>query len=155
MGTGIRSKAYLRYLPLLAQSIQEICRVLRPNGTVEVVEDGEFFLKKNYPLESDLTFIDIIFPTLPLWFTNALRVRPLRHRTCPRASELPSPDGATSYNIPLHDHALLESLHTAIYSNRFINMKPLCMFFSWYRHYWAMVESIFCSHFAELFDNIL
>ena len=69
--------------------------------------------------------IDIIFPILPRWFTSALRARPLRERTYSRNSD---PRSSIELNIPSHDHSLLESLHSAVYSNRFINMKPLCVF---------------------------
>ncbi|KAG2367791.1 hypothetical protein BDR07DRAFT_1326290 [Suillus spraguei] len=87
---------------------EEVNRVLRPGGVVEVLED------------------DILFPTLPTWFTAPLRARNKRsdsvhypngshHRT-----DKPQPD------IPPlpHDHALLESLYYAVFENRFINLRP-------------------------------
>src|SRR6266704_1324672 len=69
--------------------------------------------------------IDIVFPILPRWFTSALRARPLRERTYSHNSE---PRSSIELSIPPHDHSLLESLHSAVYSNRFINTKPLCVF---------------------------
>ena len=53
VGTHIWSKASL-HLPLLTQSTQEICRVLRPGGTVEVVEDGDWVLLFTWPLGNNL-----------------------------------------------------------------------------------------------------
>ena len=64
----------------------------------------------------NLFVADIIFPTFPQWFSNALRARPMH-------------DGNRSQlktDLPSHDHALLGSLHTAVYENRFINTRPLC-----------------------------
>ncbi|KAF8973505.1 S-adenosyl-L-methionine-dependent methyltransferase [Flammula alnicola] len=97
--------------------LEEVCRVLRPGGSVEVIED------------------DIIFPTLPRWFTQALRARPLRstsvrhpdgsRRGHSTMSSTSSPFSGTS-KTPCHDHALLESLYRSIFENRFINLKPSC-----------------------------
>ncbi len=66
----------------------------------------------------NLLVADIIFPTFPQWFSNALRARPMHdgNRSQVKASS----------EMPSHDHALLESLHTAVYENRFINTRPLC-----------------------------
>ncbi|KAF9056098.1 hypothetical protein BJ165DRAFT_1430860 [Panaeolus papilionaceus] len=86
---------------------EEVNRILRPGGSVEVIED------------------DAIFPVLPRWFTTALRARPLRSQS------VHYPDGSyrgypTLSNIPIptHDHALLESLFQSVFENRFINLKP-------------------------------
>ena len=84
----------------------------------------------------------------------------MRDRTYSHGSELSTNDTllqtstTRSYHLPSHDHALLESLHTAVYSSRFINMNPLCTLFLDFSIV-DMVELIFCSHFAELFDHIL
>jgi hypothetical protein len=81
--------------------------------------------------------VDIVFPILPRWFTQALRLRPIRPtpvRNYPDGTTYPqtsssspnlSPPTTKSENPP-HDHALLESLFTSIYENRFINLKPSC-----------------------------
>ncbi|KAF9535677.1 S-adenosyl-L-methionine-dependent methyltransferase [Crepidotus variabilis] len=109
---------------------EEISRILRPDGTVEVVED------------------DIIFPTLPKWFTNALRVRPMRdppltmqHKSLSsyggQSSQLSS---SSSGETPPHDHALLESLHSAVYESRFINLKPLAILPSYLTTYFRAVN---------------
>ncbi|PPQ99563.1 hypothetical protein CVT24_005351 [Panaeolus cyanescens] len=86
---------------------EEVNRILRPGGSVEVIED------------------DAIFPVLPRWFTTALRARPLRSQS------VHYPDGTyrgyptlSTMPIPSHDHALLESLFQSVFENRFINMKP-------------------------------
>lgn len=160
VGASIRSKVFRRYFfGILAKSPQEIYRVLQPAGIVEVVEDGAGPFVITYTLEFNPAFTDIIFPTLPRWYTNALRVRPLRDRFYSHGSEFSTKDdplletsSTISSNLPLHDHALLESLHTAVYSNRFINMKPLCMWYLCLMLFWLSWNS--CSHFAELFDNI-
>lgn len=95
---------------------EEVNRVLRPGGSVEVIED------------------DVIFPTLPRWFTTALRARPLRnkpprypdssnfHRGYP--TQPSSPSLSSSSVTPSHDHALLESLYQSVFEHRFINLKP-------------------------------
>jgi len=85
----------------------EINRVLRPGGSVEVLEH------------------DIIFPTLPRWFTSPLRIRSKRsesihHPTNPSHPSSPRP---SSPEEP-HDHALLESLYYSVFESRFINLRP-------------------------------
>lgn len=90
---------------------EEVNRVLRPGGVVEVLEH------------------DILFPTLPTWFTAPLRARNKRSDSVhyPNGShhhidKLPS---STPDTAPLpHDHALLESLYYAVFENRFINLRP-------------------------------
>lgn len=90
---------------------EEVNRVLRPGGVVEVLEH------------------DILFPTLPTWFTAPLRARNKRSDSVhyPNGShhhidKLPS---STPDIAPLpHDHALLESLYYAVFENRFINLRP-------------------------------
>ncbi|KAF4622885.1 hypothetical protein D9613_002243 [Agrocybe pediades] len=96
----------------------EVSRVLRPGGSVEVIED------------------DIIFPSLPRWFTQALRNRPRQFTRHPeRPSEFSSSpprhptsistiDASYDIEVPSHDHALIESLYNSIFDNRFINMRP-------------------------------
>ncbi|KAF9486316.1 hypothetical protein BDN70DRAFT_902479 [Pholiota conissans] len=88
---------------------EEICRILRPGGSVEVIED------------------DIVFPTLPRWFTQALRARSMRPaaiRNYPDGASYPRPSSSTHSSpstarleTPPHDHALLESLFISIYEN--------------------------------------
>ncbi|KAJ3503452.1 hypothetical protein NLJ89_g8425 [Agrocybe chaxingu] len=103
---------------------EEVNRVLRPGGSVEVVED------------------DIIFPSLPRWFTNALRARPLR------AQSIIFPDGSqrgypalsqASSNIPPHEHALLESLYKSVFEHRFVNLKPSSVLPSYLTTYFRQV----------------
>ncbi|TFK56638.1 hypothetical protein OE88DRAFT_1650028 [Heliocybe sulcata] len=87
---------------------EEVNRVLRPGGAVEVAEE------------------DIFFPTLPRWFTSPLRNRARRN------SSVHFPDGSTKSSVPTppllpssaHDHALLESLFYSVFHNRFVNTKP-------------------------------
>ncbi|KAG1754879.1 uncharacterized protein EDB91DRAFT_1233702 [Suillus paluster] len=90
---------------------EEVNRILRPGGVIEVLEH------------------DILFPTLPTWFTAPLRARNKRSDSVHypngshhRIDKLPSsqPDVAP---LP-HDHALLESLYYAVFENRFINLRP-------------------------------
>ncbi|KAI0785068.1 hypothetical protein C8Q75DRAFT_343810 [Abortiporus biennis] len=90
---------------------EEINRVLRPGGTVEMIEE------------------DAIFPVLPRWFTAPL------HAQAKRPSAL-FPDGSSRSLLPNsaaisaedevapHDHALLESLFMSVFENRFINTTP-------------------------------
>ncbi|EGN93139.1 hypothetical protein SERLA73DRAFT_190006 [Serpula lacrymans var. lacrymans S7.3] len=90
---------------------EEVNRVLRPDGVAEVLEH------------------DIVFPTLPRWFTAPLRVRnkradsvhyPSSSSQRPATPPPPSPEDTK----PPHDHALLESLYYAVFENRFINLRP-------------------------------
>ncbi|KAH7886106.1 hypothetical protein F5I97DRAFT_2025859 [Phlebopus sp. FC_14] len=89
---------------------EEVNRVLRPGGVVEVLED------------------DILFPTLPSWFTAPLRVRNKRVDSIhhPNGSQHQGDTSPQSPNLhsPPHDHALLESLYYAVFENRFINLRP-------------------------------
>ncbi|KAF9015642.1 S-adenosyl-L-methionine-dependent methyltransferase [Cyathus striatus] len=91
----------------------EINRVLRPEGSVEIIED------------------DIIFPALPRWFTDALRKRSRTEALIhfPNGSQrgYPLMKSTSASNIPSHDHALLESLNKSVYEHRFINMKPTAL----------------------------
>ncbi|KAJ3829833.1 hypothetical protein F5880DRAFT_1519593 [Lentinula raphanica] len=104
----------------------EICRVLRPGGSVEIIED------------------DIIFPSLPRWFTAPMRVKPRR------SASVHLPEGSVRGSIsskslespspsPDHDHALLESLHKAVFEHRFINMKPSAVLPSYFSTYFRQV----------------
>ncbi|KAF9270626.1 hypothetical protein L218DRAFT_889210 [Marasmius fiardii PR-910] len=102
----------------------EINRVLRPGGSVEFIED------------------DMMFPSLPRWFTTSLRVRPRR------ATSVHLPDGSlrggnpctdVSAECPSHDHALLESLYTSVFEHRFINTKPSAMLPSYFGTYFRHI----------------
>ncbi|KAG8219521.1 hypothetical protein J3R82DRAFT_471 [Butyriboletus roseoflavus] len=89
--------------------VSEVNRVLSPGGVVEVIEH------------------DIMFPTLPRWFTAPLRVRNKRsdsihHPNGHRGATLPPPL-TDSRPLP-HDHVLLESLYYGVFENRFINLRP-------------------------------
>ncbi|TCD65656.1 hypothetical protein EIP91_002329 [Steccherinum ochraceum] len=86
---------------------EEMNRVLRPGGVVEVVEE------------------DAMFPVLPRWFTGPLHAqfkRPSAHfPDGTQRSLLPSP---TTSETLSHDHALLEVLFNAVFENRFLNPLP-------------------------------
>ncbi|KIJ66297.1 hypothetical protein HYDPIDRAFT_86952 [Hydnomerulius pinastri MD-312] len=90
---------------------EEVNRVLSPGGVVEVLEH------------------DIIFPTLPSWFTAPLRVRNKRadsihHPNGSQHRAVTPPPLSPDLKPPAHDHALLESLYYAVFENRFINLRP-------------------------------
>ena len=85
-----------------------------------------------FPVPSDVHHScpsDIIFPTLPSWFTAPLRVRNRRsdsiHHPNGRHQReaTPPPSTADSTSLP-HDHVLLESLYYGVFENRFINLRP-------------------------------
>ncbi|KAJ7631054.1 S-adenosyl-L-methionine-dependent methyltransferase [Roridomyces roridus] len=104
---------------------EEVSRVLRPGGVVEIMED------------------DIIFPLLPKWFTA-----PLRSRTRRATSVVHYPDGThrglfpfpdTQSDAAAHDHALLESLYKTIFSSRFINLNPTAILPSYFTTYFRHV----------------
>ncbi|KAF8807852.1 S-adenosyl-L-methionine-dependent methyltransferase [Phlegmacium glaucopus] len=104
---------------------KEVSRVLRPGGSVEVIED------------------DAVFPCLPRWFTTALRSPP------PKAQAVYLPDGSRAQNdshlspssldTPPHDHALLESLYKSVFEQRFINLKPSAVLPSYLTTYFRHV----------------
>lgn len=87
---------------------EEVNRVLRPGGVVEVLEH------------------DILFPTLPTWFTAPLRARNKRSDSVhyPNGSHHRIPSSQSDIPPLPHDHALLESLYYAVFENRFINLRP-------------------------------
>ncbi|KAJ7361581.1 hypothetical protein DFH08DRAFT_844607 [Mycena albidolilacea] len=102
---------------------EEINRVLRPGGVVEMMED------------------DVIFPLLPKWFTAPLRARQRR------ATSVHYPNGThrglypfsdTQSDTTPHDHALLESLYKSVFESRFINLSPTAIlpnyFTTYFRH---------------------
>ncbi|KAJ7293733.1 hypothetical protein C8J57DRAFT_36288 [Mycena rebaudengoi] len=103
---------------------EEINRILRPGGVVEIIED------------------DVIFPLLPRWFTSPLRARPRR------ATSVHYPDGThrlypysdtqSSTSAP-HDHALLESLYKSVFESRFINLNPTAILPSYFTTYFRHV----------------
>ncbi|KAH9486492.1 Demethylmenaquinone methyltransferase [Psilocybe cubensis] len=106
---------------------EEVSRVLRSGGTVEMIEE------------------DALFPTLPLWFTTALRSKPLRAQSARFSSHTSTTAPSHSPEImdldtrPPHDHALLESLHQSVFQNRFINMKPSAVLPSYFTTYFRQV----------------
>ncbi|KAF9469862.1 hypothetical protein BDZ94DRAFT_1151510 [Collybia nuda] len=104
---------------------EEVNRVLRPGGSVEIIED------------------DVVFPRLPRWFTNALRARPRRatsvHLPDGTQRGYPSPPNTPSKNVPPHDHALLESLNKSVFEHRFINLKPTAVLPSYFTTYFRQV----------------
>ncbi|KIY67197.1 hypothetical protein CYLTODRAFT_376545 [Cylindrobasidium torrendii FP15055 ss-10] len=102
----------------------EIVRVLRPGGSIEIYEE------------------DAVFPKLPRWFTSPLHSRPRRGASVhlPDGSRrgYPSQPDTPQSATPAHDHALLESLYTSVFEHRFINMKPSSLlpnyFITYFRH---------------------
>jgi len=107
---------------------EEISRVLRPGGTIEMIEE------------------DIRFPTLPRWYTSALRARErtvssVHHpagslrRSAPPLSPPPTPPQFET----MHDHALLESLYYSVYETRFINLEPTSVLPSYFATYFRRV----------------
>ncbi|EIN13949.1 S-adenosyl-L-methionine-dependent methyltransferase, partial [Punctularia strigosozonata HHB-11173 SS5] len=123
----VRSDEFLNHdYPQWSSLFEEVLRVLRPGGAVELLEE------------------DIIFPTLPHWFTEPLRVRAGKSQAVhlPDVSEAPPvlavPD---PYHQLPHDHALLESLYYAVFENRFINLKPTAILASSFNAYFSGVWS--------------
>ncbi|KAJ7170037.1 hypothetical protein C8R46DRAFT_1090916 [Mycena filopes] len=103
---------------------EEVSRVLRPGGVVEIMED------------------DVIFPLLPKWFTTPLRARPRR------STSVHYPDGThrglypfsdTQSDTAPHDHALLESLYKSVFESRFINLSPTAILPSYFTTYFRHV----------------
>ncbi|TFK99684.1 hypothetical protein BDV98DRAFT_570686 [Pterulicium gracile] len=107
---------------------EEVTRVLRPGGAVEVWED------------------DGIFPQLPKWFTSPLRARTRRSPSVQlpeavRQAPTPTPrqgDEEHDHNDN-HDHALLESLYHSVFRNRFINTKPTAVLPSYFQTYFRQI----------------
>ncbi|KAJ7925937.1 S-adenosyl-L-methionine-dependent methyltransferase [Mycena leptocephala] len=102
---------------------EEINRILRPGGVVEIMEN------------------DVIFPRLPKWFTAPLRARPRR------STSVHYPDGTHRGLYPSdpdtlstpHDHALLESLYKSVFESRFINQNPTAILPSYFTTYFRHV----------------
>jgi SAM-dependent methyltransferase len=108
---------------------EEVNRILRPGGAVEVCEE------------------DIIFPRLPRWFTSPLRSR------LDRGASVHLPDTAQRVQTPKlhdtddqndsdddkHDHALLESLYKSVFWNRFINTTPTAVLPSYFQTYFRQI----------------
>lgn len=68
---------------------------------------------------------DIMFPTLPRWFTNPLRAKSRRTASIhlPDGSQRATPSFGYRDDLE-HDHALLESLYYSVFESRFINTRP-------------------------------
>ncbi|EJD03821.1 S-adenosyl-L-methionine-dependent methyltransferase [Fomitiporia mediterranea MF3/22] len=125
----------------------EVSRVLRPGGSVEMIEDGNgsFYYDSRASLICAFTKPDILFPSLPRWYTRALRARdqrPTIHR----------PDGSSRRSLPMsppptpprddapHDHKLLESLFSSVFETRFINREPTSILPSYFATYFRQVQ---------------
>ena len=107
---------------MLILSFQEVNRVLRPGGSIEIIEEGSFV--QFTALERHQSLPDIIFPSLPRWFIDALHNHDLRESSV-NLSDWPSLSVPfTSHKVIPHDHALLESLMASVFEERFINIKP-------------------------------
>ncbi|KAJ6519979.1 S-adenosyl-L-methionine-dependent methyltransferase [Mycena sanguinolenta] len=100
---------------------EEVNRVLRPGGVVEIMED------------------DVIFPLLPKWFTAPLRARPRRSTSVhyPNGTQRGLDD--TQSDTTPHDHALLESLYKSVFESRFINLNPTAILPSYFTTYFRHV----------------
>lgn len=79
----------------------------------------------------DLDTSDVLFPSLPRWFTGPLRLRPRRTESVHlpdgsshRVGSASSAPHTTPSDIPTHDHALLDSLYISVFEHRFVNIKP-------------------------------
>ncbi|KAF8573567.1 hypothetical protein K439DRAFT_1642896 [Ramaria rubella] len=88
---------------------EEIARVLRPGGAVEVAEE------------------DILFPTLPRSYTLSTR-QPRPSAPYPRLSPSltlsPPPSPLEDEDAAPHAHMLLESLFFGVFERRMINLRP-------------------------------
>ncbi|THH06400.1 hypothetical protein EW145_g4116 [Phellinidium pouzarii] len=83
--------------------------------------------------------VNIHFPSLPRWYTKALRARDQR-------PSIHMPDGSQRRSLPmsppstppqddtLHDHVLLESLFNSVFETRFINPILPSYFATYFRH---------------------
>ncbi|KAG6837675.1 hypothetical protein H0H93_004951 [Arthromyces matolae] len=107
---------------------EEVNRVLRPGGSVEIIEDGTTLRNPHFDIIKNYLSPDVMFPQLPRWFTSALRCRARSDASVhyPNGSRRnhSSPPVTPSLNVPAHDHALLESLNNSVFEHRFINTKP-------------------------------
>ncbi|KAJ3552053.1 hypothetical protein NM688_g4360 [Phlebia brevispora] len=83
----------------------EINRVLKPGGHVEILEE------------------DAIFPVLPRWFTRPLHSQS-RHSLPPSKSNVSVPLASSEFS---HDFALLEMLFLSSFESRFVNPTPSCI----------------------------
>ncbi|CAL1703739.1 unnamed protein product [Somion occarium] len=101
--------------------LDEVNRVLKPNGTIEILQE------------------DALFPILPKWFTRPLHA----DRSCalsppPSGTNTPITSTFATPDDDPHDHALLEHLFNAVFESRFINPKPSSIlpvyFSSTFRH---------------------
>ncbi|KAF8346913.1 S-adenosyl-L-methionine-dependent methyltransferase [Amanita rubescens] len=96
----------------------EVNRVLRPGGSIEIIEE------------------DFVFPLLPKWFTKALR----DHTRQESSVDEPLPFvPAASQNALTHDHALLESLMASVFEERFIHVKPTAVLPGYFTSYFRQV----------------
>ncbi|RXW24009.1 hypothetical protein EST38_g1831 [Candolleomyces aberdarensis] len=107
---------------------EEINRVLKPGGSVEIVEDGSYTsYVAGIPFKLDA--LDIIFPVLP-----SSTATPTTQGSTPYA-----PSSASTIIIPSHDHALLESLCNSVFEHRFINLTPTALLPSYFTTYFRQV----------------
>lgn len=124
---------------------QELHRVLKLDGHIEIVEDGRFRAVLS-ERRSDHILIDVIFPVLPRWYTQPFRAKSEVDINSPSdgteqsrgsmseatdhedheddAEEEGGPPSLASTNGVGHDHELLESLFYSVFTNRSINLKP-------------------------------
>ena len=93
-----------------------------------------------------ISLADIQFPSLPRWYTNALRARDVKQssRKSSTASRRslpisPPPTPPPNGDDP-HDHMLLESLFNSLFETRFINREPTKILPSYFATYFRHVS---------------
>lgn len=99
-----------------------------------MIEEGKYdhLVTPINPFNVVFALQDILFPSLPRWYTTALRARDQKK------AMVHLPDGSLRRSLPMsppptpprddapHDHALLESLFNSVFETRFINREPTC-----------------------------
>ncbi|KAI0073415.1 S-adenosyl-L-methionine-dependent methyltransferase [Panus rudis PR-1116 ss-1] len=111
--------------PKWPEFLEEVHRVMKPGGTVEILNE------------------DALFPILPKWFTRPLHAGDKGSATTPPASGASTPVITPSLVMPEHqphDHALLEHLFNLVFESRFINARP---------------SSILPVYFSAIFRHVL
>ena len=113
-------------------TLQEVARVLKVGGSVEIFEEGK--LCRSHTSHTIPTCLDIIFPVLP----RSSTAMPRKGKSKRKASITPYPASgprsaasittqiSPSY-FPEHDHAILESLFYRVFERRFINLRPTAL----------------------------
>jgi hypothetical protein len=112
---------------------QEIARVLKVGGSVEIFEEGEHRSLLTCQCRSlPLHAIDIIFPVLPRSSTATPRQRQRKRSTILRSPQKSRGSSSVTKHLspallPAHDHAVLETLFYRVFERRFINLQPTAL----------------------------